>query len=455
MKKLLAVLLALVMPFSAMAETYGLSLSVATDETIFTQYAKEALRLDPAYADMDLDKLAAAVEQILDGFGVSLTVQEDAAALDIQLGGGSLLDLVVHVTQDALYMTSSLLPGYALREKISAPTEQELSVAKELASMDWQAVSISVEEAVQQWASVIEPTVMQGMFSGDAYEGGTRCTTWVLSDIDIAALVSAGMTDELRAAVTALLIVIGENADEILSRFDAINDKVADEDAYIYMLRIVENDAGDVVGMSLTVIQEMHQVATVSLGLSGMECRLVVGLGANEDNYWWEISGKRTVVDNVTCFTGNSREWLADKSDAFAYVRERVNPLSNYEWRCSLTQSGKRYLWDGQVNVWNGQAYEALCSTSGVCAPETGTFCGTIGLGTSPYEPLKLQFSFGPVDAIASLDADAEMCDLSDPEDALLSERLQNQLAASFMARLIKRLPMDLLLSMPQLTIPE
>jgi len=455
MKKLLALLLAMLMPFSAMADTYGLSLSIKTEEASFIQLVKEALRQEPALSDMDLDKLAAAMEQILDGIGFKLAVQEDAAALDIQLGGMSLLDLAVHLTQDAVCMTTSLLPGYVLLEELDAPTDAEQALADEFASTDWQAVADSVTAAIEQWSSVIEPTVSRGVFSGDAFEYGTSCTTWVLSDMDIAALVSAVLTDEMRSALISVLTIAGADADHILTQIDNLNDKVADEDVYIYMLRVAENDAGDVIGLSLTIIQELSQVATISLGLGAKEIRLVVGLGVKENNYWWEFSGKRTEVSNVTYFSGSSREWMADKSEAFPFVKTHEEPVSNYEWRCSLTQSGKRYLWDGRVNVWTGQACEVLCASSGVFVPGTGNVSGTLSLGAAPNEPLKLSFSCGPVEAIADLDENAVICNLTDPADAELSMKLQNQLSSALLARLIKKLPMELLLSMPQIRIPE
>ena len=138
MKKLLALLLALLMPVSVLAETYEVSLSLATDEALFSQYVKQMIVMDSTGENVDPDKLAVAVARILNGLGFSMKVQEDAAAIDIQLGGASVLDMVVHTEQDATLMTSSLLPGYCLRQTLDVSTAQESVLADEIASVDWQ-----------------------------------------------------------------------------------------------------------------------------------------------------------------------------------------------------------------------------------------------------------------------------------------------------------------------------
>lgn len=455
MKKLLALLLALLMPVSGLAETYEVNLSLSTDEVLFSRYVKQMMVMDSTDGNIDHDKLAAAVAKILNGLGVSMKMQENAAAIDIQLGGSSVMDLVVHLEQDATFMTSSLLPGYCLRQKLDATAAQESALADEIASTDWLAVLQSSMDALQAWKEMIEPTIMTGVFSGDAYESGTRCTSWVLTDKDIAALVSALMTDELRSVTAKILTILDVDAEALLAQFDALNEQVAEKDAYIYMLRAVENDAGRLIGLSLTVMQEYYQVATVSVGLSADEIRLVTGLCVNEQNYWWEMNCKHVMDGEKYSVTGVSREWMAAKSDGFAYVKASAEPLTNYQWQSNISKNEDVCVWDGTFNTWSGQKYEVLCATSGVFDSKMNAINGVFGMGTAPNEPIKLAFSFGETEAIAALDSSAVVCDMSDPADAELSEQLQNQLATALLARLIKRLPMDLLLSLPQLSIPQ
>lgn len=455
MKKLLALLLALLMPVSVLAETYEVSLSLATDEALFSQYVKQMIVMDSTGENVDPDKLAAAVARILNGLGFSMKVQEDAAAIDIQLGGASVLDMVVHTEQDATFMTSSLLPGYCLRQTLDASTAQESAMADEIASVDWQAVLQRSSDALQAWQATIEPTIMTGVFSGDAYEGGTRCTSWVLTDKDIAALLNALMTDELRSVIAKVLTLLDVDAEDLLAQFDALNARVAEEDAYIYMLRAVENDAGQVIGLSLTVMQEYYQVATVSVGLSVDEIRLVTGLGVNEQNYWWEMSCRNKMDGKKRSVSGVSREWMAAKSDGFAYVKASMESLTNYQWQFNVSKAENVCVWDGSFSTWDGQNYEVLGTTSGVFDSKTNAMNGVVGMGAAPNEPIKLAFSFAETEAIAALDSSAIVCDLPDPADAELAEKLLNQLGTALLARLIKRLPMELLLSLPQLSIPQ
>lgn len=452
MKKLLALLLALLMPVSVLAETYEVSLSLATDEALFSQYVKQMIVMDSTGANVDPDKLAAAVARILNGLGFSMKVQEDAAAIDIQLGGASVLDMVVHTEQDATLMTSSLLPGYCLRQTLDASTAQESALADEISSVDWQAVLQSSLDALQ---ATIEPTIMTGVFSGDAYEGGTRCTSWVLTDKDIAALLKTLMTDELRSVIAKILTFLDVDAEDLLAQFDTLNARVAEEDAYIYMLRAVENDAGQVIGLSLTVMQEYYQVATVSVGISVDEIRLVTGLGVNEQNYWWEMSCRHKIDEEKRSVSGVSREWMAAKTDGFAYVKASMESLTNYQWQFNVSKAENVCVWDGSFSTWDGHNYEVLGTTSGVFDSKINAMDGVVGMGAAPNEPIKLAFSFAETEAIAALDSSAIVCDLSDPADAELSEKLLNQLGTALLARLIKRLPMDLLLSLPQLSIPQ
>ena len=221
------------------------------------------------------------------------------------------------------------------------------------------------------------------------------------------------------------------------------------------MLRAVENDAGQVIGLSLTVMQEYYQVATVSVGLSVDEIRLVTGLGVNEQNYWWEMSCRNKMDGKKRSVSGVSREWMAAKSDGFAYVKASMESLTNYQWQFNVSKAENVCVWDGSFSTWDGQNYEVLGTTSGVFDSKTNAMNGVVGMGAAPNEPIKLAFSFAETEAIAALDSSAIVCDLPDPADAELAEKLLNQLGTALLARLIKRLPMELLLSLPQLSIPQ
>ncbi len=449
MKKLLALLLALLLPCCAAAETYELSVSVELDEELFSLYASEMVQLDPELSAYDPDKLMDVVVKCLDGAGICIAAQANAAALTLNLAGGELMQLVLHMAEDAVYMTSPMLSGYAI-----VGDAADKLLAEQIVSTDWETLLTGVKRALDGWRSELVAAESAGVFSGDAYEGGTKCMTWVLSDKDIAALVSALATDELRALAVPVLESVRLDAAELLAQFDALNEKVAEEDKFLYMLRIVSNDAGEYVGASLTVLDEKSQLATVSLGLTETELKLVVGMGLDEQNYWWEFTGKKSQIQKNTYLSGTSREWIADKLEGFSYVCATNAPLSDYTWRCTVTNLGNRYIWNGNISVGDVVYYEYLLSFSGSYVMKTNALDCSISLGGAPYEPVKLNIQYGPVKEIAQFDNTLQLCSLSDPADAALYQELVEKFSASIMARLIKLLPMDLIMTMNEFTLP-
>lgn len=453
MKRLLALLLALILPGCAAAETVGLSMSVVLDEAVFAAYAKQAIQDDPQFASYDLDSLSAAIAKSLNGLGMDVAVQEDATAVKIGLANGELLNLAIHTTQDAVYITSPMLSGYALWDELPDASDAEVV----LAETDWESVMASVAETITNRFSVIEPTVMQGTFDGDAYSGGTQCITWMLSDKDVAALVSALATEEVREAVVNLVqAVAGMDGSGLLEKFDELNAKVADADAYLYMMRIVTNDADAFVGASLTIMDKVSQIATCSVGMTDNGLKLVIGLGFAEQNYWWDFNAKQSRQDSITYLSGISREWLASKDESYSYVSATNAPLTSYLLRCSLTQSGERLLWDGTISLGTEASSEHVCSASGSYIRETGAVDCTIGLGGSGSSaPMRLKLRFGSVETIPPMDSTLKLCAAFTDADAALFEELTQKFAASLMARLIKLLPMDLIMTINQFTLPQ
>lgn len=455
MKKLLAILLALIMPFSALAETYGLSISISTNEASFSQFANRILSIDPVNANIDTDKFISMLSKVLNGIGITLKSQDNATAMDVQLGGESIMDITVHQEKDSAFLTSSLMPGYILRQEVPQSNDLENTIAEELAAVNWLEVYQSSSIAFKSWKESIESTVMKGEFNGDAYDGGVICTTWVITDKDIAMLFSALMTDDLRKTCTSLLHHMGFDAEEIMSRFDQANETVAEQNEYVYMLRVVEDDEDQLTGLSLTIVHEYFQEMTLSLGMQEDGLCFVIGFGANEQNYWGEISTKFVKEDGRFSIRGNSREWVAEKSDAFAYIRECTEPLSNYPWQFIRQENNTGYTWEGSISEWVGQQHEQIFFMHGMMDKASNLMNGTLGIGSSPNEPVELHFSFGPAERIPNINSNDTICDLSNPEDAELINKLQNQFLSKLMARMIKRLPMDLLISLPPLNIPE
>lgn len=448
MKKLLALLLALMLPVCALAETFQVNLETKADDALFSVCAKEILQKIPGLLTKDAEKYATAISALMKDTKVTVTEQNDAVSMDIRLSGSSLIDFTVYQTDEASCMTSSLLPGYALVEPL---TGVEPSVQPD--ENEWNRVAKGMEAAVDAWLKDIESTETQGVFEGDAYSGGTKCTTWMLTDKDISALVSSTMTAELRALVTRMLDNDSEtDAAAILAAFDDANARVAKEDKFAYVLRLVKNDAGEFVGLSLSVFEESAQLATMSFGVQDQKARLVVGLGLNGRNYWWEAVTQHTQRDQVTYLKGEMREWVADKSQAFAYVSKTNAAVTSCVWTCNLTKAGQRTLWDGCVYEGSAvDAEKAICTFNGAENSTANTLESGFKLLQDGRTALELKFDCKPVEAIKPIDETVTLCSVGDPAQEKLYTELNQKLSYGITARMLQLIPIDVIFTLSEL----
>ena len=454
MKKLIALLLALLMPLCAAAEAYSFSISVSTDDELFSWYLKESLLLAPEAIDAEDAELAIRLMQcILDGLTVDLQIQDQLLALACSINGKPLLDMNIVKNDQEAFLTSSLFPGHAfVSEDASDTTASALQSVLENISLD--AIADETKHTAEAWFAALEPTVAAGTFSGDAYEVGVVCRAWTLMDSDIAELVSELLTDAFRASITEIASAL--DAGDLLQHFDALNAEVAERDTHLYILRVAENEAGEFCGLSLTILRDMHQIATASLGMTGKGIKLVIGLGLTDNNYWWEFTANRRQRNNMTTLSGTSREWLSDKVMDFSYVSTKVAPVSNFNWHCYITKSGKRYLWDASIYEDLDQSgYRYLMSSDGKVNTSTGELDFTIALGDSPYIPASVNVKIAPTTSrIVGLDG-LEPILVTAGFDMAQHEDLLEQATALLATRMLKILPADLFVKMMQMNITE
>ncbi len=446
MKKLLALLLALLLPVSGLAETHTFNLSIDVDDELFPQQMKQLLQSFLSMSDESLALCSQIVQKVVDGFAASMTTQEDAFAVDIQFAGQPLIDVTTYTKEDANYCVSSLMPGYAFVEGLAQSPE----TVHEEASIDWSAVAASASAAASQWRSNMEPFTNTGFYEDDAYAVKGKCTTWILGDQDIAALLSSVATKEVRNALTLVLDAMGEDAQSLLAQFDAKNASVADEDPYLYLLYIMENEAGEIAGISLDIYGETatELLASISLGLED-KIEMVLGLGLNRDNYWWQVSADIQQHGDITAVNGITREWLGDKGMAFKTVTETYKPIYDAKWRCDITANENQLSWKGELAS-NDEAKRVLLSTEGNWFAETHTFEGCICLGPVDSAALTTTLSYRPDQALPQLPDNLVACSATDPADEGQYNELMDQLANKFAARLLKLLPLDLLMTLDQ-----
>ncbi len=442
MKKFLALLLTMLLPVCAMAETNEFGLYVDTDEVYFPMLAKQLLP-DGLNMPADVsDLFVSMVQKIVNGLRVFVSVQEDAIDLEVQLAGQSLVDLTTYECQDATYCTSSLIPGYALVEKKTA----ELPAADAVNQIDWKKAADSAARAADLWFANMEPMKETGLYVDDAYVVKGECTAWTLGDKDIAALLSALATEEVRQAVSLSLSAMGLEADAVWNWFDARTASVADEDRYLYALYILKDEAGAIGGISLDVYGETatEMLATVSLGLvDGIN--LVVGLGLEEENYWWQLYADVQEQSDILVVSGVSREWSGIKGHDFAGIQENATPEFDAIWQFGVLENETSAIWEGRI-CRNDEEQETLLSTEGIRTKETSAWDAVICLGGRDKAGLTLSMNYGPTGPIPPMDSGLELCASTDQQYS----ELMDQMTSAVAARMIKLLPMDLILKLNQ-----
>lgn len=441
MKKLLALILAMLLPLCACAECSGFSFIVTTDETAFIQLMKDALLLaDPTADASSVENEAKLLQYLINGFGVNASAQADAFSLELLAGGQRLIDLVAYETEEEVLLTSAMLPGYVLVEENTSDAEQLTA----LNEVDWLALAESACTDASEWFADVQPTESRGAFDGDAYEGGAKCTTWVLTDKDVAALLSAIATEDVRNVLTLWMEASGMDAADVLRQFDEKNAQVAQEGQHSYMLRLVSDGEDALVGASLTVLNAGEQLATASLGFLEEGLRLVVGLGLNAQNYWWEFTANEKTEGSVCTLYGTSREWAADKQDGFSYVSAAVEPAYACVWQCSLTETGDGFTW--LASVTEGET----CVLSSEGTADASSVAGKVAFGPADAAVLTVEFRMGEAEAIAPMADGLTRCSISDPADAALYNELTQKLVTSLTARLLKVVPLNLLMTLGQ-----
>lgn len=375
MKKLAALLLVLLVPLAASAEAWQYAISTEADEALLLSEAAPLLALLPESDAAEGELFVRLLARIIDGFGMEYTIQEDAAEFCFLLSGEKALRLGFYATEDALLITSPTLDGYAFREPIDG------------GDLSWP-----------------EATVTSGVFSGDAYEGGTQCATW-----------------------TYPLNSLGEDVSLIV--------------------REVMDDASRPVGFSFTAMQGEAQLATLSVGEQQDTLTLVAGLGLNAQNYWCRMICMASVEGEITYLDGRMEEWLADKTESFSSASKLYAPVAVSKLRATVTQTENVTAWSGKLCMEDG--VETLCTFSGDYAADSGALNTELHLGASPDQAaLTIRFAMRAADALPPLGETITIC--TQAEDAALYDSLKNQLSASVAARMMKLLPMDLILELTQ-----
>ncbi len=435
MKKLLALLLVLMLPVCTIAESRGISLKLSTDET-FPQMMEEGMQGSGMSAE-EIGSFIWSYQKLIDGLGFEMIYQEDAFSVNLFMGGGTLFDCILRHGEDETVATSSLVPGYALTETLDSS----------IPSVSFEIALKSAQDAFAIWRSDMAPTVETGSYYGDSFQGGTRCTTWMLTDQDIAALVNALLTSDVRGFLEGSCYSFGLNGVELLRQFDEATSLMAQADTYAYILRLVDDADGQLIGGNLMVITQIDQVATFSFGMQNGHYGLVIGLGMNGFNYWQACD--LDVIQQGADYTLNGcmREWFSEKAVPYQDVRA-TEPIAAYSTSCLLSQSFQRWQWEGSVFVGaDFDRMQTLLGYSGSYDQEQKTLQAVAYLGVEPETPIRAELSIGPAEPIPP--ADDNLIQISS-DDVIQFSKLKTSLFNALFARVLELFPSDILTMLMQ-----
>lgn len=446
MKKLLALLIALLLPTAALAQASCTEWMMTVDENLCARiYADSGL-----FDEKQAERLSAALAKVMNGLGVRVITQDNGGALEMVMAGKTVADFTALEQDGQLIITSTLAPGYAMTLPTQLLAAEDDALETFLAQVEWAQLAGDAADALVQTASCMDVTTTRGSFSGDAYEGGVYCTTIRLDDSDVSALLSSVLTEDVRALVTALCQALELDAESLLAEVDALNQRVAQDNAYEYLIRLVSDESGRMIGVSAVVMHGPQQLATLSVGLGEQEMRIVFGTGMGEENYWLDlvIVADDTAENALIAARGTVREFLGAKDQDFRMAAALADDfLASTIWTANVSpyQNGMTWAFTQNTTYSGGETVERV-TCNGMTIHEDTVIC-SVKLALNDAEYMTLSFSRKPCEPVTADCSGLTLCDLSvgDQAQEALLEEIGEDLGMNLVMRLLEVLPLDVL----------
>lgn len=345
MKKLFACLLALMLPFCAVAETVSVNWSAEVSPEGLTKLIDLMQTSFPDGNFSLTDKQIDALAKFMSGFSVTFDKQEDEDGnrmlLVLAHGDEALADLAGMTQDDENWYTSSLLPGLLLTAPRSAASSLTEEVEAAWANQPWLALEARYRLFSERWENSLDRTVRYGVFVGDAYSGGRRCTTYRFDERDVAVLlesiITADRSDDIATLLSYYSLQFFDDRNELTGVLCRHIRDAAMENRYSYVLRVVDDgtEAAKMIGLSLLVYEKDQLVATLSAspdtvvlgyGLRGENCYLSMTFSAAADTP--RVLAKLWRDPYKAGYTAASRDEANLLATASLYWDESSNPLS-------------------------------------------------------------------------------------------------------------------------------
>ena len=291
MKKLLACLLALMLPLTALADCLSLEMYWSLWPDGMTALIG-SLTDGQRYPLMEewLGELAA----FLSGFSVTCAA-DDASGygyLTFRYGEEALYSFDVTATDQGTVMRHSAFPDMPL---LLSPdnlyADPSALLPRSLSDVPWDDVLVTFRACLNRWAQAMETTEAKGHFAGDAYAGGAHRTTLRFDERDLALLTDMLLDAQWPEAFTALFAqpirAAGGQTDDARAYLRNQIRKVALDNRYRYVLHLVDDARGEPIGLSLIAYLADQQVATLSVGAApDGGITLVLGWGVRDENVY-------------------------------------------------------------------------------------------------------------------------------------------------------------------------
>lgn len=449
LKRTLALLLVLLLlPAAALAEAFRLDVTVDLDP----EAAAGIIRQAGLFAGADDEAgLAAAFADFLDGFALRMTTQEDASRLEIIFDDATLFDLSLLMGGENVILTSDMLDGTGFSIAKEMLSQENTRLLPILQNTDWADLAGKMFTAAMEVLKGAEVTHARGSFAGDAYTGGVYCDTIILDDKIIAEALDAAMVRPARNLVTYVCSCIGVDGKALLEQLSAAHAAAAEANEHRYIIRII-SDANEVfIGASLTIVQGDRQLATLSVGMMENGLRIVAGLPMDAVNYWHEQEitwSSETGDDGVTMYTmtGTLTEFTADKKEDYASAVAHIEDTRlRVQWTATIGTQGGGLSWSTMVATRVGDSLSLdKTENQGLYIP------GVRLVNTASYSRngkvwMTEKTLWAPCDPIEATGDGLILCDLVNPDEAMLTE-MALTMGGQLAMRLMQIIPPQLLL---------
>lgn len=436
MKKLLACLLALMLPCCALADTFAM--------TVTSQVSQDGLaelcRLDAAAQGLDRSRLSeksvAALATLLSGFSAVIQA-DDTGALDASLSyeGQQIFSLQSAAIGDTDVVVTSLCPGLML----TSPVDTALNEAWEqagaaLEDMNWLDLFETLDECLSGWEQTLDITTEYGYFAGDTYALEGECITMRFDERDISVLLEALSHADWPDGISELTRAVSLSiwGDETSLR-DAVLERVhitAFQNQYSYVMRLVDSDRfADPIGFSLLTYEGGQLVSTLSMGVWNGRIDTVLGYGLRGENVYLSSTLALDVPDGEPFFSAQ----LWSDPDQEGYYAVSSDPRqANLQMTAEARYTATAASGSVTFKCWGPALWDAVIETT-VLASDENELITTVTLNGKPLLEVSLYGLIMP-DNLPALETDGlqelPVSDDSPEAEQLLDEAVMEGIGA-------------------------